>query len=129
VTANIDKSNPLEDGPPDPRLVIGLQFINSCSGDDVSILKDSSDVDSMVNSILHASGIIAEYDDILESQWGVYNSKMHHDKVEADAQENLVSEDDDDRESLDPAEMKKRPIYRRPLPHCNLGGRSSCSLK
>ena len=88
----------------------GLQTIYSCSGDDVSKVRDSSDVDSMVRSILHASSIIATYGDFLEeSQWAVYDPKMHYDKADVSDQ---VSEDDDDRESLGPTEMKKSSIYR-----------------
>jgi hypothetical protein len=66
----------------------------------------------MVMSILHASSIIATYGDILESQWAVYDSKMHYDKVEVSDQVSEDDEDDDDRESLDPTEMKKSSIYR-----------------
>jgi hypothetical protein len=101
--ANIDKSNPLEDavGRPDPRLDWldrGLQTINSCSGDDVSILSDSS----YVGSILYASGIMSMFGDILESQWAVYNSKTQV----------IDDEDDDDCKFFGPVEMKKSPIYR-----------------
>ena len=87
--ANIDKFNPLEDGVglTDPMLreslLEGLQTINSCSGDNVSMLRYSNDVGSeeacrMDITILHASSKIVTYGDILESQCSVYDSKMHY---------------------------------------------------
>ena len=94
------------------ELLEGLQTIDSCLSADVSKLRDStSHVDSMVQSILHASTIIMIYGDSLESQWAAYDSKMRYDKVDVSKQ---VSEDDedDDRESFDPMEMKKSSIYR-----------------
>ena len=87
------------------ELLEGLQTIDSCSSDSIS------QVDSMVQSILHASTIIMIYGDSLESQWAAYDSKMRYDKVDVSKQ---VSEDDedDDRESFDVMEMKKCSIYR-----------------
>lgn len=82
-------------------LLEGLQTINSCSGDDVSMLRYSSDVGSeeacrMDITILHASSKVATYGDILESQCSVYDSKMHYDKVE----ENVRGCDDDKPSSV-----------------------------
>ena len=86
MCANVNKSNPLEitAGPPDPRLLQGLQIINSCC-DNVSVLGDSGDVEAIASS------------------------KIRYDKVE-DQVSDQVS--DDDHESLDPAETKKSSIYR-----------------
>jgi hypothetical protein len=65
----------------------------------------------MTLSVLFASGIIDEFGDTLESQWAKYGygSEMHYDKDEMSDQ---VSEQDDDQESFDLAEMKKSSIYR-----------------
>ena len=78
----------------------------------------------MVSSIVHASTIIATYGNNLESQWAVYDSKISYNKIVADRPQGLgneedlkrdqaqdMSEYDNDRESLDPAEMKKSSIY------------------
>ena len=79
------------------ELLEGLQTIDSCLSADVSKLRDStSHVDSMVQSILHASTIIMIYGDSLESQWAAYDSKMRYDKVDVSKQ---VSEDDEDDDS------------------------------
>lgn len=89
--ANIDKPNLLEGAaaPPDPRLLPGLQVINSCSGNDVPWTVTRLSITPKY--IRTRSQLIRPK--CMQMIW-----------VQIRCQ--------DDRESLDPAEMKKSSIYR-----------------
>ena len=79
----------------------------------------------MVRAIAHAFVIVEQCTSTLESQWATYDSDTSEHRTVVDAPEtqeateqvdggwtDVDTEEDDDRESLDPEEMKKSSIYR-----------------
>jgi hypothetical protein len=109
---------------PDPTILASSQVIFSCTSDRVSTFENDEDV---VGAITQAFIIIDKCASTLEHQWATYDSSTSEHRVTVDAlgtQEDVQgeqvdggrmdvdTEEDDDRESLDPEEMRKSSIYR-----------------
>ena len=109
---------------PDPTILASSQVVFSCTSDRVSTFENDEDV---VGAIAQAFIIIDKCASILEHQWATYDSGISKHRVTVDTlgtQEDVQgeqvdggrmdvdTEEDNDRESLDPDDMRKSSIYR-----------------
>ena len=107
---------------PDPTILSSSNVTISCTSDGVSTFENAEEV---VRAIAHAFVIVDQCTSTLESQWATYDSDTSEHRTVVDAPEtqeageqvdggwmDVDTEEDDDRESLDPEEMKKSSIYR-----------------